>query len=154
MSKSGDGSANTGDARFNEQFAKWQAQFSADQRKQLVERSNSDSAPLLIAAESDTDKAQGYHFHNMLKDPNTKNFDQKIYMFPPAFNALREELYKNWPTLWALVSYRMAYLPEEFAQMMNDATSLRVVFDSGAVNWMCNKWLYRLIEMRMKGTAS
>lgn len=130
--------------------AHWRAKFSEEQRNRLVSQSNSDRAPMLIASESDTDKALGYHFHDMDKGEKTKNFDQKVFMFPPAFNALRAELHNNWPVLWQLCSYRMAYMPEEFAQIMNDATDLRVVFDSGAINWMCEKWLNALISKRMK----
>lgn len=133
--------------------AHWQAKFSADLRNNLVEQSNSDSAPVLVATEADTDKALGYHYHDMDKSSGSKNFDQKIYMFPPAYNALRKELVENWPTLWALTSYRMAFMPEEFCAIMNDATSLRVIFDSGAVNWMCDKWLNELIRMRMKKSS-
>ncbi len=145
-------SSHTGDASNSEKMhAHWRAKFSAVQRQELIDRSNAEAGPMLIAGEKDTDEALGYHFHNMVKGSNTKNFDQKIYMFPPAFNALRKELFENWPALWALAGYRMANMPEEFCALMNDATDLRVIFDSGAVNWMCDKWLNQLIRMRMRG---
>lgn len=130
--------------------AHWRAKLSADLRKAVAERSlANEEAPMLCATEADTDKALGYHYHDMDKSEKTKNFDQKIYMFPPAYNALRREIHDNWPTLWQLCSWYMANRPEEFCSIMNGATDLRVVFDSGAVNWMCDKWLAKLIEMRM-----
>lgn len=131
--------------------AHWRAKFSKEQREQLAARTNvSEESPMLIAPENMSDKALGYHYHDMDKSEKTKNFDQKIYMFPPAFNALRKELNDNWPTLWAISSWYMANRPEEFCAIMNEATSLRIIFDSGAVNWMCDKWLDELIRMRMK----
>jgi len=133
--------------------AHWRAKFSADLRATVTERAmDNQEAPMLIAQESDTDKALGYHYHDMDKSSNSKNFDQKIYMFPPAYNALRKELFENWPALWALVGWYMANRPEEFCSIMNGATDLRVIFDSGAVNWMCEKWLNKLISMRMAAT--
>lgn len=144
-------SSHSGDASNTEKMhAHWRAKFSAEQRRQIIETSNAESAPMLVAPENMSDKALGYHYHDMDKDEKTKNFDQKIYMFPPAYNALRRELVENWPTLWALSSWYMAFRPEEFAAIMNDATDLRVIFDSGAVNWMCEKWLNALVAKRMK----
>lgn len=133
--------------------AHWRAKFSADLREKLTERgAANEEAPMLVAQESQTDKALGYHYHDMDKHQNSKNFDQKVYMFPPAFNALRKELFENWPHLWQISSWYMANRPEEFCSQMNSATDLRIIFDSGAVNWMCDQWLNKLIAMRMAAT--
>lgn len=134
--------------------AHWRAKLSADMRRTVAEKSITTEGPMLIATEQDTDKALGYHYHDMDKSEKTKNFDQKVYMFPPAYNALRKELYENWPTLWPVVSWYMVHRPEEFCGLMNGATDLRVVFDSGAVNWMCDKWLAKLVAMRMAASRS
>lgn len=130
--------------------AHWRTKFSKQLRENLAERSLQETGPMLIAPEDQSDKVLGYHYHDMDKSEKTKNFDQKIYMFPPAYNALRKELNENWPALWAVSSWYMANRPEEFCGIMNGATELRIIFDSGAVNWMCDKWLNQLIRMRMK----
>lgn len=144
-------SSHSGDAsNMHKMHAHWRAKFSAEQKKQIIETSNSSSAVPMLAPENQSDKALGYHYHDLSVPENLKNFDQKIYLFPPAFNALRRELNDNWPVLWALSSWYMAYRAEEFCAIMNDATDLRIIFDSGAVNWMCEQWLNKLIKMRMK----
>lgn len=131
----------------------WRAKFSKELREDVQARTNvSEESPMLIAPEDKSDKALGYHYHDMSKSEKTKNFDQKIYLFPPAYNALRRELHDNWPTLWQISSWYMANRPEEFCAIMNEATSLRVIFDSGAVNWMCDQWLNQLIRLRMKAS--
>lgn len=131
--------------------AHWRAKFTADLRKRMAE-SVSELAPVLTTPNGMDDKSLGFHYHDMDKGEKTKNFDQKIYMFPPAFNALRREIHDNWPTLWSMVSWYMANRPEEFCAIMNDACDVRVVFDSGAVNWMCDVWLEKLKVMRFKAS--
>lgn len=83
-----------------------------------------------------------------ISNTNSKNFDQKIYMFPESYNALRREIYENWPTLWALVSWRMANKAEEFIEHMNEATDLNIVFDTEKVEWICDQYLTKLRRMR------
>lgn len=97
-----------------------------------------------------TDSARGFHSH---KNPGEKtgkeNFDQKIYMFPPAFNALREELYNNWQdSIWPLVAWRMVNNAEEFVEVMNAVTGLKLLIDSDAVNWICDRYWHKLRKMR------
>lgn len=82
-------------------------------------------------------------------DPNSKkNFDQKIYMFPESYNALRKELMENWPNLWAIVSWRMAYRAEEFIECMNEALDLQIAFDTTNVAWICDQYLTALRKKR------
>lgn len=131
--------------------AHWRSKFSKDLREKLIDKGEANvGAAVLIAPEDQSDKALGFHYHDMDKSEKTKNFDQKIYMFPPAFNALREELHNHWPHLWEVTSWYMANRPEEFCGIMNAATELRVIFDSGAVNWMCDQWLRKLQKMRIE----
>lgn len=137
-------------SQIEKMHAHWRSKFSKELRENLVDRGEANiGAAVLIAPEDQSDKALGFHYHDMDKSEKTKNFDQKIYMFPPAFNALRKELHEHWPSLWALSSWYMANRPEEFCSIMNGATDLRVIFDSGAVDWMCRQWLAKLQKMRI-----
>src|SRR3990172_4847234 len=43
----------------------------------------------------------------------------KIYMFPESYNALRRELHDNWPNLWNIVSYAMAFDAITFIELMD-----------------------------------
>lgn len=129
--------------------AHWRATFSKDLRESLSAKSM-DSAPILLAPENESDQARGHSYHQTESMwAKRTNFDQKIYWFPPHYNELRRELVEHWPALWALSAYRMVYLPEEFSEFMNEATDLRVQFDSGAVDWMCQQWLDALIRLRL-----
>ena len=82
------------------------------------------------------------------KDSHKKNFDQKIYMFPESYNALRTELMAHWPSLWALVSWRMAYRAEEFVEQMNDALGMAIIFDTEKVAWICEEYYKKLRSLR------
>ena len=48
-----------------------------------------------------------------------RNFDQKIFMFPPVYNDLREEMQRHWPELWSTVQWPMAWDAELFIELMN-----------------------------------
>lgn len=103
----------------------------------------------LTCPENDTDKARGYSYHNSDEvNANQQNFDQKIFWFPPHYNYLRQELFENWQPLWALVGFRMFARHEEFIEWMNEATNLKLVLDSQAVDWTCEQYLKRLRNMR------
>lgn len=103
----------------------------------------------LTCPENETDKARGCSYHNHDESgQSSKNFDQKILWFPPHYNYLRQELYENWQPLWALVGYRMFARHEEFVEWMNEATNLKLVLDSQAVDWLCEQYLKRLRAMR------
>lgn len=103
-----------------------------------------------ICPDNQTDKARGFHTHSDQNNVDKSlNFDEKVYMFPPAYNALRKELYENWQdTLWPLVAWRMAYRAEEFTSYMNAATGLSLAVDSDCVDWTCEQYLKRLKQMR------
>lgn len=96
-----------------------------------------------------TDKEKGLHHHDMeSKAEHTKNFDQKIYMFPESFNELRKELSTHWPTLWSHVSWPMAFAANIFVEEMNKALDLTVVLDSDRVDAICTEYLQALWAKR------
>lgn len=103
--------------------------------------------PILSASPTELDKGKYKHSWDPVAAAK-KNFDEKIYMFPDSYNALRTELVENWDELWALVQWRMAYRAEEFVELMNAACDLAVVFDTEAVDFICKTYLRRLQEMR------
>ena len=77
-----------------------------------------------------------------------KNFDEKIYMFPESFNALRVELLNYWPSLWQVVGWVMANNAQEFVIRMNDALSMNLQFDTAKVDAICKQYLNRLRKER------
>lgn len=96
-----------------------------------------------------TDAEKGLYQHDMESQAsNSKNFDQKIYMFPESYNALRRELVTYWPTLWKLVGWPMAFAANVFIETMNDALDLRVVLDSNKVDAICSEYLQALQKRR------
>jgi hypothetical protein len=85
-----------------------------------------------------------------------KNFDQKIYMFPESFNALRRELYEHWPMLFMQVNpetgtslaHDMANDAAQFVGTMNGALGLNMQFDSDNVDTICKVFLDELRVLR------
>lgn len=69
------------------------------------------------------------------------NFDEKVYMMPESFNALRRELYENWPRLFALVGHAMAFDAVRFLELMDGALDTKTTFDSQKVDGTCKKYL-------------
>jgi hypothetical protein len=70
-----------------------------------------------------------------------KNFDEKIYMFPESYNALRRELHDYWPVLFTHVGWAMANNGPQFVQQMNDLTGLKIQFDTNKVDAICKEFL-------------
>lgn len=114
------------------------------QDKWIVDELGNNLVPLGKTG-SDSDRDSQKHD---IEGSNKKNFDQKLYFFPESYNALRKEIHDNWPTLWALVSWRMAYNAQEFVEYMNEATELNLVFDTEKVAWICDQYLTALRRMR------
>lgn len=114
-------------------------------RKAGLYNTTVDGAPIIAADPTQLDK--GVYKHDY--QPERKlNFDQKIYMFPESYNALRKELVQYWPNLWAVVSWRMAHRAEEFVEEMNKALDLAVVFDTEAVDFISQTFLTALRKKR------
>lgn len=76
------------------------------------------------------------------------NFDEKVYMMPESFNALRRELDANWPALFARVGYAMAFDAITFIEMMDGALDTKTTFDSAKVDAICAKYLNLLRNKR------
>lgn len=104
-----------------------------------------------------TDKEKGLYHHELLEDgkggglESGKNFDQKLYYFPESYNALRRELVTNWPELWKLVGWPMAYAANMFVGRMNDALDLNVTLDSSKVDAICSEYYQALLKKRGSG---
>jgi hypothetical protein len=79
--------------------------------------------------------------------PNA-NFDEKIYMFPESYNALRRELHENWPQLFQQVGWCMAFDAMTFIEMMDFALDTKTTFDSAKVQAICLKYLNLLRAKR------
>lgn len=77
-----------------------------------------------------------------------KNFDEKIYMFPESYNALRRELYEEWPEIWPLVGWYMANNAQMFVNLMNEGTGLKLQFDTSKVESICLTYLNFLRNKR------
>ncbi len=80
--------------------------------------------------------------------PANANFDQKIYMFPESYNALRRELHENWPNLFQTVGYFMAFDSVRFIELMDAALDTKTTFDSQKVDAICKKYLNLLRNKR------
>lgn len=64
----------------------------------------------------------------------------KIYLFPESYNALREELMTNWPNLWDIVGYPMAFDAITFIELMDNALDLKTTWDSAKVGAICHRY--------------
>lgn len=73
--------------------------------------------------------------------PATGNdLQDKIYMFPESYNALRLELYENYPNLWNVVGYAMAFDAIRFIELMDAALDLKTTWDSAKVGAICHRY--------------
>lgn len=92
---------------------------------------------------------------NKAAAPNATAKD-KIYLFPPAFNALREELETNWPALMCTtdpkngrsLGWYMAFDAPEFISAMNSALDMEEQMDSDDVQGICHRFLNALRKLR------
>ena len=105
-----------------------------------------------------TDKEKGLHYHQTTGDQHgnhtgaegaSKNFDQKIYLFPESYNQLRKELSTYWPNLWAQVSWPMVFAAGMFIERMNDALDMNEQLDSERVDAICTAYLEELHRRRV-----
>lgn len=85
-----------------------------------------------------------------------KNFDQKIYLFPPSYNALREELETWYPTFFTTVNpevgcspaWAMVYDAAQFIGLCNGAFDLAIQMDSENVDGICKEILNAARKLR------
>lgn len=88
--------------------------------------------------------------------PKGAHFSEKVYFFPPSFNALREELETNYPTWFNTVvpgfgispAYAMVYNAPQFVGFCNGAVDSDIQFDSEDVAGICHRLLNRFRAMR------
>ena len=76
------------------------------------------------------------------------SFDQKVYLMPESYNALRRELDEYYPNLFARVGYVMAFDASTFIEMMDAALDTKTTFDSDKVSAICHKYLNLLRNKR------
>lgn len=80
-----------------------------------------------------------------------KNFDEKLYFFPESYNALRKELYEQWPEIWPIVGWVMGNNGPEFVSRMNEGLQMNLQFDTNKVDSICKTYLNRLRKQRGLG---
>ena len=76
------------------------------------------------------------------------NFDEKVYMFPESYNALRRELFENWPSLFQTVGHAMAFDAIRFIELMDAALDTKTTFDTAKVDSISKKYLNLLRNKR------
>lgn len=96
--------------------------------------------------------------HSYTADPlaKKKNFDQKLYFFPPEFSALREELEQHYPVFFTRVNPETGMAPAnamvfdapQFIGLMNGALDLDMQLDTENVAGICKIFLNKLRIMR------
>jgi hypothetical protein len=93
------------------------------------------------------------------RTPKNAGFDQKIYLFPEEFHALRRELEENWRDFFHTVNplsgtspaYCMVYDAPQFIGYCNGMTGLTVQLDTGDVAGTCKKFLNAFRKLRGVG---
>ena len=84
-----------------------------------------------------------------VQKPATGNdLQDKIYMFPESYNALRKELVENWPNLWNTVGYWMAFDAIRFIELMDYALDVKTTWDSAKVGAICHRYWNELRAKR------
>jgi hypothetical protein len=73
--------------------------------------------------------------------PDTAHISEKVFYFPDSYNALRKELFENWPNLWELVGWPMAFDGAMFVELMDDALDTKTTFDTHKVDSLCKKYM-------------
>lgn len=76
------------------------------------------------------------------------NFDEKIYMFPESYNALRRELHENYPNLFDIVGHAMAFDAVIFIELMDEALDMKTTWDSAKVGAICHRYWNELRAKR------
>jgi hypothetical protein len=124
-----------------------------DERAQKIASSEHDAGILAPDAALPKNQQHEYSGDSAAKQ---KNFDQKVYLFPESFNALRRELEDNWPNLFnefnpeigMSIGYAMAFNSEVFIGAMNGALDMAEQYDSGNVDAICKAFLNALRAKR------
>lgn len=122
-------------------------------RRQMLDK----TAPSFNNAGSDA-KLSAINRHSFSEAPlqPKKNLDQKIYLFPEEFNALRRELEENWPTFFTSVNPEFGFSPAwamvhngpQFIGLMNGALDTDVQLDTENIAGTCKIFLNKFRAMR------
>lgn len=78
-----------------------------------------------------------------------KNFQDKVYLFPESYNALRRELDENWRNLFnninpetgVSLAYCMVFDAPQFIGILNGALDLAVQYDTENIDQICKTFL-------------
>lgn len=127
----------------------------AEDAEQFLERKKQ----LENAAPDDSKHGGDFYLpaHNRHQEAHkTANIDQKVYLFPESFNALRRELEENWREFFHTVNpltntspaWCMVFDAPQFIGYCNGATGLAVQMDSEAVDEICKTFLNAFRKMR------
>lgn len=116
-------------------------------RRQRLER----SAPNMDAPGRDTYTLPANQRHSYVDDATSKrrSFDQKVYLFPESFNALRRELQENYKNFFESVNpevgvspaWAMVHDAAQFIGLMNGAFDCVEQMDSENVDGICKVFL-------------
>lgn len=80
--------------------------------------------------------------------PEGAHISDKVYLFPESFNALRKEMFENWPGLFEAVGHAMAFDAIRFIELMDAALDTKTTFDSDKVDAISKKYLNLLRNKR------
>lgn len=81
--------------------------------------------------------------------PATGNdLQDKIYMFPESYNALRRELNDHYPHLFKRVGHAMAFDAVRFIELMDAALDVKTTWDSAKVGAICHRYWNELRAKR------
>lgn len=120
----------------------------------LPPNSNTNAQPGTKAVDGgESARDEKLYRHSGISSDKHKPFSDKIFMFPPEYNALRRELDIYWPQLWAITQWSMAYKAEDFVSVMNEALDMAIVFDTEKVAFICRSFLEEL-QRRRDSTAA
>lgn len=95
-------------------------------------------------------------YHRQQEVGRQEHVTKKVYLFPPSYNALREELENNWQEFFVTINpltktspaWCMVYDAPQFVGYLNGFTGLAVQFDSESVDSICSTFLNALRKMR------
>lgn len=77
----------------------------------------------------------------------------KIDLFPPVFNELREVLHRDFPTLWSIVGGMMIHDHELLLETLNAALDCNVNPLQHDLTEGCTIWLTKLLMLKRSGQS-
>lgn len=77
----------------------------------------------------------------------------KIDLFPPTFNELREVMHRDFPTLWSIAGGMMLHDHEMLLETLNAALDCNVNPLHHSLSEGCEIWLTKLLLLRRSGQS-